>query len=103
LQLSGKESLDETLVFFVLSDKDDWEKSFIASLSLDRLLLASSKPVSTQRRLNSDDASLKNPPSPEVKPEGSKSPTEPFGEKISYDRNFITAMRAMQDFLLKPG
>jgi hypothetical protein len=53
--------------------------------------------------LNSDDASLKNPPSPGVKPEGSKSQTEPFGEKISYDRNFITAMRAMQDFLLKPG
>ena len=27
---------------------------------------------------------------------------EPTGEK-TYDRNFITALRAMQDFLLKPG
>ncbi len=28
---------------------------------------------------------------------------EPTGEKVTYDRNFITALRAMQDFLLKPG
>ena len=59
----------------------------------------------------SGDASDKNPPaqsmfglSGEDRNETiSTGHNEPGGEKVNYDRNFITAVRAMEDFLLKPG
>ena len=63
-------------------------------------------------RYISSDASDKNPPaqsmfglSGEDRNSDTKraGPSEPGGEKVNYDRNFITAIRAMQDFLLKPG
>ena len=63
-------------------------------------------------RYMSNDASDKNPPaqsmfglSGEDRNAETKSagPSEPGGEKVNYDRNFITGIRAMQDFLLKPG
>ena len=63
--------------------------------------------VTLSRRFNSDD--VKNPHrrlgqfnSETESAKQQTSSVEP-GEKVSYDRNFITALRAMQDFLLKPG
>ena len=71
----------------------------------------SDKAVTLSRRFSSDDVT--NPSgfpkrlgqfNSEVEmAKHQNSSAEPGGEKVSYDRNFITALRAMQDFMLKPG
>jgi len=66
-----------------------------------------SPPVTPQRSghqgdVKSDGGAVKSGAAGTVKSTNPLS-DEPTGEKVSYDRNFITALRAMQDFLLKPG
>lgn len=81
----------------------------ISCIRQSRLSLAASKALTSSRRLIGDDSisksSTQSPPSAASESASSQSTTstEHGGEKVSYDRNFITALRAMQDFLLKPG
>lgn len=83
----------------------------ISSIRQSRLSLAASKTLTSSRRLNGDDATLKSSAAstssssaaPASSKSGSSPPGVPVGEKVNYDRNFITALRAMQDFVLKPG
>jgi hypothetical protein len=91
--------------FFVLPKTVEYQQISRRFYSND--LSNTSPPVTPQRSgyqgdVKSDGGAVKSGAAGTVKSANPLS-DEPIGEKVSYDRNFITALRAMQDFLLKPG